>query len=232
MLFRSVAVLSKRSNSRKRPNGLRPASSSAGLFASPCGAVPSFGGSPSLVDVVGPDLLSAAFVGVASSGVHSNGYSLVRKVVTNSGLTYASLSPFDQKQKLGDALLTPTRLYVKSGLAAIRTGGVKGLAHITGGGITDNLPRALPNALDAAIDLSAWQLPPVFAWLTREAGLEQAEMLRTFNCGLGLIVVASPDKAGQVIDAFGDNGERAVRIGELAMGSGPEPAVRYRGALS
>ena len=171
-------------------------------------------------------------IGVASSGVHSNGYSLVRKVVTNSGLTYASLSPFDQKQKLGDALLTPTRLYVKSGLAAIRTGGVKGLAHITGGGITDNLPRALPNALDAAIDLSAWQLPPVFAWLTREAGLEQAEMLRTFNCGLGLIVVASPDKAGQVIDAFGDNGERAVRIGELAMGSGPEPAVRYRGALS
>ena len=169
-------------------------------------------------------------IGVASSGVHSNGYSLVRRVVTDSGLGYDAPAPFDAGKTLGQALIAPTRLYVKSALAAIRTGAVKGLAHITGGGITENLPRALPDGLDAAVDLGAWTPLPVFGWLSKSAGIAASEMLRTFNCGIGLVVVTSPDTAGQVIDAFGDTGEKAVRIGSLVKGDG-EAKVRYTGML-
>jgi len=169
-------------------------------------------------------------IGVASSGVHSNGYSLVRRVVADSGLGYDAPAPFDAGRTLGQALIAPTRLYVKSALAAIRTGAVKGLAHITGGGITENLPRALPDGLDAAVDLDAWTPLPVFGWLSKSAGIAASEMLRTFNCGIGLVVVTSPDTAGQVIDAFGDTGEKAVRIGSLVKGDG-EAKVRYTGTL-
>jgi phosphoribosylformylglycinamidine cyclo-ligase len=171
-------------------------------------------------------------IGVASSGVHSNGYSLVRKVVELTGLRLNSPAPFAQGLDLGEALLTPTRLYVRSALAAIRQGGVKGLAHITGGGITGNLPRALRRGLDAELDLSAWKLPPVFAWLGHEAGLPQDEMLRTFNCGVGLIVVADKAKADDVMAAFNAAGERAFTIGEVVTASGVEPEVRYRGTLA
>jgi len=169
-------------------------------------------------------------IGVASSGVHSNGYSLVRRVVADAGVAYDAPAPFANDVTLGEALLMPTRLYVKSGLEAIRTGGVKGLAHITGGGITENLPRALPDGLDAEIDLSAWSPAPVFGWLAKSAGIEAAEMLRTFNCGLGLIAIADAEKSGRVIDAFGAAGEHAVRIGKLAKGDG-EAKVVYRGSL-
>lgn len=169
-------------------------------------------------------------IGVASSGVHSNGYSLVRRVVTDSGLGYDAPAPFDAGKTLGQALIAPTRLYVKSALAAIRTGAVKGLAHITGGGITENLPRALPDGLDAAVDLGAWTPLPVFGWLSKSAGIAASEMLRTFNCGIGLVVVTSAGTAGQVIDAFGDTGEKAVRIGSLVKGDG-EAKVRYTGTL-
>ncbi len=169
-------------------------------------------------------------IGVASSGVHSNGYSLVRRVVADSGRDYRAAAPFEAGKSLGQALMAPTRLYVKSALAAIRTGGVKGLAHITGGGITENLPRALPEGLDAEIDLSAWTPHPVFGWLAKSAGIAQAEMLRTFNCGIGLIAVADATKAGQIIDAFGDEGEKALRIGTLVKGGG-EAKVRYTGTL-
>jgi phosphoribosylformylglycinamidine cyclo-ligase len=171
-------------------------------------------------------------IGVASSGVHSNGYSLVRKVVEMTGAKLSAPAPFAKNIRLGDALLTPTRLYVKSGLAAIRKGGVKGLAHITGGGITENLPRVLPKGLDAEIDLSSWTLPPVFGWLMREAGLDEREMLRTFNCGVGLIAVAGKTKAELVIAAFNKAGEKAFVIGTLVRGKGAEPAVRYRGTLT
>ncbi|MBS0472738.1 MAG: phosphoribosylformylglycinamidine cyclo-ligase [Proteobacteria bacterium] len=169
-------------------------------------------------------------IGVASSGVHSNGYSLVRRVVTDSGLPYSAPAPFDETRMLGEALMAPTRLYIRSGLAALRCGGVKGLAHITGGGITENLPRALPDGLDAAIDLSAWTPPPVFGWLARQAGIEEREMLRTFNCGLGFMAVVAAEKAGQVIDAFQEAGEKAWRVGELVAGDG-EAKVVYRGSL-
>ena len=169
-------------------------------------------------------------IGVASSGVHSNGYSLVRKVVERAKAKLSAPAPFAKTMRLSDALLTPTRLYVKSGLAAIKTGGVKGLAHITGGGITENLPRVLPKGLDAQIDLSAWALPPVFVWLMKESALGEAEMLRTFNCGTGLIAVAEKTKAARVIAAFEKAGEKAFVMGALVKGRG-EPVVRYRGTL-
>ncbi len=169
-------------------------------------------------------------IGVASSGGHSNGYSLVRKVVEKSGLALNADAPFAPGKTLGAALLTPTRLYVKAALEAIQTGGVKGLAHITGGGITDNLPRCLPEGLDAEVDLDAIAVPPVFSWLARQAGIAEAEMLRTFNCGIGLVAVADEKNAGHVIDAFQEAGDRAVRIGKLVAGDG-EAKVVYRGAL-
>ena len=170
-------------------------------------------------------------IGVASSGVHSNGYSLVRKVVTMTGATLSSPAGFTGSTTLGDTLLTPTRLYVRSALAAIRRGGIKGLAHITGGGITENVPRVLPKVLDAEIDLSTWDLPPVFRWLSHEAGLSAGEMLRTFNCGVGLIVVVDAARAADAISAFKTGGENAFVIGRLVPTQTAEPAVRYTGTL-
>jgi phosphoribosylformylglycinamidine cyclo-ligase len=181
-------------------------------------------------------------IGVASSGVHSNGYSLVRKVVEKSGLGLDAPAPFASGKSLGEALLTPTRLYVRAALEAIRTGGVKGLAHITGGGITDNLPRCLPEGLDAEVDLGAISVLPVFSWLAKQAGIVEHEMLRTFNCGIGLVAVADEKHAGQVIDAFQEAGDHAARIGRLIPGlsdgasaasrdGAGEAKVVYRGAL-
>jgi len=173
-------------------------------------------------------------IGVASSGVHSNGYSLVRKVVEKSAAALDATAPFASEKTsgktLGEALLTPTRLYVRSCLEAIQTGGIKGLAHITGGGITDNLPRCLPDGLDAEVDLDAIAVLPVFSWLARQGGIAQAEMLRTFNCGIGMVAVADEKDAGHVIDAFQEAGDHAVRIGNLIPGSG-EAKVVYRGTL-
>ena len=165
-------------------------------------------------------------IGVPSSGVHSNGYSLVRKVVEKSGLTLEDEAPFAPGKTLGEALLTPTRLYVKDALAAMQSGGVKGLAHITGGGITDNLPRCLPEGLDGEVDLNAITVLPVFQWLAKQAGIAESEMLRTFNCGIGMVAVADEAHADAVIAAFGGG----LRIGKLVAGSGEAKTV-YRGAL-
>jgi phosphoribosylformylglycinamidine cyclo-ligase len=170
-------------------------------------------------------------IGVASSGAHSNGYSLVRRAVADRGIGYDAPCPFAPGMTLGEALLAPTRLYVKSGLEAIRTGGVKGLAHVTGGGITENLPRALPDGLDAEIDLTSWKPGPVFGWLVKSAGIEAVEMLRTFNCGIGLVAICDSDAAGYVIDAFGASGEHAMRIGKLVKTDGAAKVV-YRGTLA
>jgi phosphoribosylformylglycinamidine cyclo-ligase len=178
-------------------------------------------------------------IGVASSGVHSNGFSLVRKVVEKSGLTLDAPAPFAAGKSLGEALLVPTRLYVRSSLEAIQTGGVKGLAHITGGGITDNLPRCLPEGLDAEVELSAIHVLPVFQWLAKQAGIAESEMLRTFNCGIGMIAVSDEKNAGHVIDAFQEAGHQATRIGRLisnnggsAAGGAREAKVVYRGQLA
>ena len=169
-------------------------------------------------------------LGLASSGVHSNGYSLVRKVVEKSGVAWSAPAPFAPGKSLGEAILTPTRIYVKSSLAAIReTKAVKGLAHITGGGFPDNIPRVLPKGLGARIDLTKVSVPPVFKWLTKQGGIAQNEMLRTFNCGVGMIAIASPADAERVTDAFTRAGERVMRIGTVTR-AGAERVV-YDGAL-
>ncbi|HRV64687.1 MAG TPA: phosphoribosylformylglycinamidine cyclo-ligase [Albidovulum sp.] len=165
-------------------------------------------------------------LGLGSNGVHSNGYSFVRKVVELSGLTWESPSPFGGGT-LGAALLAPTRLYVKQALAAVRAGGVHALAHITGGGLTENLPRVLPEGLGATIDLDAWALPPVFGWLAGTADMAEAELLKTFNCGIGLIVVAAADRAAALKAVLEAEGETVTVIGEVGAGQG----VSYRGRL-
>jgi phosphoribosylformylglycinamidine cyclo-ligase len=181
---------------------------------------------PRTAEMVAGDVL----IGAASSGVHSNGYSLVRKVVKMSGLDWNAEAPFAPGRGLGDVLLTPTRLYVRNALEALRVGGVKGFAHITGGGITENLPRVLPDSLNAEIGLDCWTPPPVFAWLAQTAGITAPEMLRTFNCGIGLIAVVSEKTSGHVIEAFQQGGDKAMRLGHLVPGEG-EAEVVYRGAL-
>jgi phosphoribosylformylglycinamidine cyclo-ligase len=165
-------------------------------------------------------------IGIPSSGVHSNGYSLVRKVVEKSGLKLEDAAPFAPGKTLGEALLTPTRLYVKPALAAMQTGGIKGLAHITGGGITDNLPRCLPAGMDGEVDLDAVTALPVFQWLAKVAGIAESEMLRTFNCGIGMVAVTDEAHADAVIAAFGGG----ARIGKLVKGAGEAKTV-YRGTL-
>jgi phosphoribosylformylglycinamidine cyclo-ligase len=170
-------------------------------------------------------------IGLASSGVHSNGYSLVRKVVENSKLAWTAPAPFAADATLGEAILTPTRIYVKSCLAAMRdTKSVKGLAHITGGGFPDNIPRVLPKGLGARIDLAKVAVLPVFKWLAREGGIAQNEMLRTFNCGIGMIVIAAAKDAAAVTQAFVKAGDKAVTIGEVVR-STAEPRVVYDGKL-
>jgi len=172
-----------------------------------------------------------AVIGLASSGVHSNGFSLVRKVVEKSGVAFDAPAPFAPVMTLGGALLTPTKLYVKSCLAAIRaTGAVKGLAHITGGGFTDNIPRVLPKHLGVRIDLTAVPVLPVFKWLAREGGIAELELLRTFNCGIGMIAIVKRDQLAEVMDVFAQNGERVVDLGEVAEVSGDERVI-YDGHL-
>jgi len=155
-------------------------------------------------------------VGLTSSGLHSNGYSLVRKVVERTGLSWTAPAPFMPKQSLGDAILTPTRIYVKACLATINESkAVKGMAHITGGGFPDNIPRVLPKGLGARIDLSRVPVLPVFQWLAREGGIAENEMLRTFNCGIGMVVIVSPERADAVTRMFARAGETTVRLGSI-----------------
>jgi len=165
-------------------------------------------------------------LGLASNGVHSNGYSFVRKVVELSGLGWDAACPFGEGT-LGAALLAPTRLYVKQSLAAIRAGGVHGLAHITGGGLTENPPRVLPEGLACEIDLSAWTLPPVFRWLAETAGMSEPELLKTFNCGIGMMLVVAPDRAELVSSLLSGLGETVVTMGRVVAGQG----VVYQGRL-
>jgi phosphoribosylformylglycinamidine cyclo-ligase len=171
-------------------------------------------------------------LGLASSGVHSNGYSLVRRIVDMSGTGYNDPAPFDQTQSLSAALMTPTRIYVKPLLAAMRsTGAIKALAHITGGGFPENLPRVLPEGLAAEIDLDAMSPSPVFSWLARTGGVAPEEMLRTFNCGVGMIVVTSAEEADALINVLNEAGETVVRLGHLIERGEGKPGVVYQGAL-
>lgn len=159
-------------------------------------------------------------LGLASSGVHSNGYSFVRKVVARAGLGWDAPAPFGPGT-LGAALLAPTRLYVRPALAAIRAGGVHGLAHITGGGLIENPPRVLPGHLACAIDLGSWTLPPVFRWLAATAGMAEPELLKTFNCGIGMIAVVAPGRAEALASLLVGQGETVIRLGRVvARGAG------------
>ena len=165
-------------------------------------------------------------LGLASDGVHSNGYSLVRRIVDVSGLGWADDAPFADGP-LGAALLTPTRLYVKSTLSAIKHGGVHALAHITGGGLTENLPRVLPEGLGAQIDLNAWELPPVFKWLAATGGIVESEMLKTFNSGIGMVLSVAASEADAVTATLTAAGENVMQIGTVKAGEG----VSYTGSL-
>ncbi len=172
-----------------------------------------------------------AVIGLASSGVHSNGFSLVRKIVERTGLSYADKAPFSPVMTLGGALLTPTKLYVKSCLRAIReTGAVKGLAHITGGGFTDNIPRVLPKDLGVRIDLPALNVLPVFKWLAAEGDIAELELLRTFNCGIGMIAIVKREAVKQVIEILRESGETVSLLGDVIEAKGDERVV-YDGHL-
>jgi len=192
-------------------------------------------------------------LGLASSGLHSNGFSLVRKVVADSVIGGAAdtkmeaalrdhivdkarlaykidapftPSPLAKGKTLGDALLVPTRIYVKSCLAAIKSGGVHALSHITGGGILENIPRVLPDTLAAEVDATAWDTPEVFRWLQREGSIAATEMARTFNCGVGMAVVVDAAKAAALKAVFEAHGETVFEIGRIiARPAGNEGVV-------
>ena len=177
-------------------------------------------------DIVEGDVL----LGLASSGVHSNGYSLVRRIVETSGLGWDAPAPFAENKTLGEALLEPTRIYVRSLLSAERgTHGIKALAHITGGGFPENIPRILPDVFAAEISLDAIDVPPVFSWLARTGGVEADEMLRTFNCGVGMVAIVAAGQAAQVAAVLQKAGETVTSIGQVVARRGP--GVVYSGTL-
>jgi phosphoribosylformylglycinamidine cyclo-ligase len=171
-------------------------------------------------------------LGLASSGVHSNGYSLVRRIVQHADLPWDAPAPFDRSRSLGEALIAPTRIYVKSCLKTIReTKAVKALAHITGGGFPENIPRVLPKGLGAEIDLARVPVPPVFRWLAGAGNVAQNEMLRTFNCGIGMMAVVEANHADQVAAAFAGAGETVMRLGRVVPVEAGAPRVRFEGHL-
>jgi phosphoribosylformylglycinamidine cyclo-ligase len=154
-------------------------------------------------------------LGLASNGIHSNGYSLVRHIVMQQNMNYGSPAPFNTKVTLAEGLLAPTKIYVKSCLAAVKSGGVHALAHITGGGLLENIPRVLPKSLAVKIDLGAWDMPPVFTWLKDAGNMHDAEMWRTFNCGIGMVLVVDKARAGKIAALLKKSGEKVCVIGEV-----------------
>ncbi len=172
-----------------------------------------------------------AVIGLASSGPHSNGYSLIRRIVAKSGLAWSDPAPFAPERSLGEAFLEPTRIYVKPLLRLLEAHGeaVRGLAHITGGGFVENIPRVLPGHLAARIDLSRLAIPSVFGWLKAAGNVAEAEMLRTFNCGCGMVAIVAADIAAAAMDVLAQAGERPFLLGELVPRMGGGPAVIFEG---
>jgi len=184
-------------------------------------------------DLLPRDSIAAGDVllGLRSSGVHSNGYSLVRKIVERAGLSWGDPAPFAPGKSLAEALLEPTRIYVKPLLMALRkTQAIKAFAHITGGGYPENIPRVLPDGLGAHLHLDAIPVPPVFQWLAAAGGVAEREMLKTFNCGIGMVVVADLPRAAEVEEALRESGENPVRIGQVVATSGER--VTFDGKLA
>jgi phosphoribosylformylglycinamidine cyclo-ligase len=164
-------------------------------------------------------------IGIASSGFHSNGYSLLRKIVDRSGLGYDSPAPFDPSTTVGQALLTPTRIYINTCMAAMKAGGVKAFCHITGGGLTENIPRVLSDDIAMHIDLARADQPAMFRWAAEIAELPADEMLKTFNCGIGMVVVVEAASAETVLSAIRAQGDKADVIGEIRSRDGAEPVT-------
>jgi phosphoribosylformylglycinamidine cyclo-ligase len=162
-------------------------------------------------------------IGLGSSGVHSNGFSLVRRIIGASGVALTAPAPFASGSTLAEALLVPTRIYVKSVLALHKAGLLKAAAHITGGGLPGNLPRVLPEGVAAEVHAGSWPLPPVFPWLARAGGVAEAEMLKVFNCGLGMVVVVAEADAERAIAMLTEAGEAAFRVGRLIPATGEAP---------
>jgi phosphoribosylaminoimidazole synthetase len=177
-------------------------------------------------DIVEGDVL----LGLASSGVHSNGFSLVRRIVAMSGLAWDAAAPFTDDASLAEALLEPTRIYVKPVLKAVRgTHGIKALAHITGGGFPENIPRVLPKDFSAELDLDAIEVPPVFRWLAETGNVAPQEMMRTFNCGIGMVLAVASGQAAQVAAVLQEAGETATPIGRIVPRR--DTGVHYRGTI-
>ncbi len=162
------------------------------------------------------DLVEGDIVlGLASSGVHSNGFSLVRKIITQEGLSFKDTAPFDPSRSIGEAILEPTRIYVKPLLAAVKTGKVKAMAHITGGGLLENIPRVLPEGFGVWISAESWPIPAIFKWLAEKSNLCSSELARTFNCGIGMTVIVAKEDADMISKLLTDAGETVYRIGEV-----------------
>ena len=168
-------------------------------------------------------------LGLASSGVHSNGFSLARRVVEASGAALGDPAPFDAGRTLAEALLEPTRIYVAPLLALHRVGLLKAAAHVTGGGLPGNVPRALPRGAEAVLDAGAWPVPPVFRWLARAGNVAADEMLRVFNCGVGMVLAVAPDAAEKAVETLAAAGETAFRIGRLEARPGGGAGLRIEG---
>lgn len=171
-----------------------------------------------------PDIMPGdVLLGVPSSGLHSNGFSLVRKVIERTGLSYSSNCPWDEKKTLGEALLEPTRIYTRSLIPAAKAGLLKGMSHITGGGFIENIPRVLPAGTGCTVDAAAYKLPPVFTYLMRNGGIAPKEMARTFNCGVGMVLVVAKDNVDAALASLKDAGESTVyTLGEVTDRSGVE----------
>ncbi len=174
-------------------------------------------------------------LGLGSSGVHSNGYSLVRKLFAASGLEYDSPAPFESGKTMGDALLAPTKIYVKSILKAIKAGGINGMTHITGGGLSENIPRVLPTDTAVHLDAALWTRPGIFGWLAKTGNMDAADMARTFNCGIGMAVIVAADKAEAIAALLRAEGEEVFVIGKVEARGGneaPQVIIDNEGALT
>ncbi|MBT4889151.1 MAG: phosphoribosylformylglycinamidine cyclo-ligase, partial [Rhodospirillales bacterium] len=167
-------------------------------------------------ELTGSDVAEGNVVlALGSSGVHSNGFSLVRRVMELAGVSYSDAAPFESDVTMGEVLLRPTKIYVKSCLSALRAGGVHAFAHITGGGLTENIPRILPDNLGVCLQAGSWPVPPIFNWLAKAGGISNAEMVRTFNCGMGMVVIVDAERANDLTKILTEAGETVSRIGEV-----------------
>lgn len=178
--------------------------------------------------ITGEDIVAGDVVlGLASSGLHSNGFSLVRRLAKDSGAKYDEVAPFDKTGNLGKFLLTPTRIYVKPLLEAIRTKKIKGMANITGGGLLENIPRCLPEGMCAVLDAGKWDLPPVFRWLMDAGGLECEDMARTLNCGIGMAVICARKDANILASLLENNGEKVFEIGVIRLSQESQTVIEH-----